>query len=90
MEAAARHNFTDFWQIDVFFLTVQKRRRRLGDADGLYETVYKNKILEERIKARLPAESDAVIILTSLLKCPNYILQLEEASLPFMVICLTT
>lgn len=29
------------------------------------ETVYKNKISEERIKARLSAESDAVVILTS-------------------------
>lgn len=73
-----------------FSLTVQKRRRRLGDTMAYAETVYKNKISEERIKARLSAESDAVVILTSPPKCPNYILQLEEASLLFMVICLTT
>ena len=54
------------------------------------EIVYKAWSWRSRITARLSAQSDAMIILPGLPKCLNYILQLQEAVLPYMFICLIT
>ena len=69
-------------------------RRDEEDSDlapmAYVEIVYKTRSWRTNVASRMSTQSVAVTILPSLPKCTNYTRQLQEAVLPYMVICLTT